>query len=302
MSRIPPNLSTPLGEIQLPAYNGTEWVRFMPEQGSWAGLVQAGMPRRQFLRYIRRAGLAAVLTFNVRATHAGDDKPKSPGSGHKGEHAMSRTLEKPMMHKLPDLPYKLDALEPFIDEQTMRVHHDGHHAAYVKNLNATLEKYPEWAVKSVEELLKDIRGVPADIRQAVINNGGGVLNHNMFWTLMAPPEQGGGGEPTGQIAEAIKSAFVSFANFREAFTKTAATRFGSGWAWLSLDPAGKLVVTSTANQDSPLSDGHKPILLLDVWEHAYYLKYQNRRPEYIDAWWHVVNWPQVNENLAKARK
>lgn len=207
-----------------------------------------------------------------------------------------------MAHTLPELPYDFNALEPYIDEQTMKIHHGKHHQSYVNNLNTALEKHPDLAAKRVEELLSGIRSVPEDIRQTVINNGGGHLNHSMFWPLMAPANAGGGGEATGEVAEAIKSTFGGFGNFRDAFTKAASTRFGSGWAWLSLDSAGKLIVHSTANQDSPVMEGQKPILGLDVWEHAYYLKYQNRRPEYIDAWWNVVNWKQVNENFAKAKR
>ena len=206
-----------------------------------------------------------------------------------------------MPHTLPNLPYDFNALEPYIDEQTMKIHHGKHHQAYVNNLNAAIEKHPDLASKKAEELLAGIRSVPEDIRQAVINNGGGHVNHSMFWPLMAPAGKGGGGEATGELGSAIKSAFGGFGTFKEAFNKAATTRFGSGWAWLSLDSAGKLVVHSTANQDSPIMDGHKPILGLDVWEHAYYLKYQNRRPEYIESWWSVVNWKQAGENFAKAR-
>ncbi len=207
-----------------------------------------------------------------------------------------------MPHTLPNLPYDFNALEPYIDEQTMKIHHGKHHQAYVNNLNAALEKHPELASKTVEELLVGARSLPEDIRQTVINNGGGHMNHSMFWPLLAPAGKGGGGEPTGQLAEAIKSAIGGFSNFKESFSKAATTRFGSGWAWLSLDPAGKLVVHSTANQDNPVMDGFKPILGLDVWEHAYYLKYQNRRPEYIEAWWNLVNWKQADENFGKIRR
>jgi superoxide dismutase, Fe-Mn family len=209
--------------------------------------------------------------------------------------------ENRMPHTLPNLPYDFNALEPYIDEQTMKIHHGKHHQAYINNLNAALEKHPDLAAKRVEELLAGIRSVPEDIRQTVINNGGGHLNHSMFWPMMAPSGAGGGGgEPTGEVAQAINSVFGNFGDFKETFNKAATTRFGSGWAWLSLDSAGKLVVHSTANQDNPIMEGQKPILGLDVWEHAYYLKYQNRRPEYIEAWWNVVNWKQVNENFAKA--
>jgi Fe-Mn family superoxide dismutase len=202
-----------------------------------------------------------------------------------------------MAHTLPPLPYPYDALEPYIDAQTMEIHHTRHHQAYVNNLNAALEKYPELQDVPVETLLRNLPSVPEDIREAVRNNGGGHLNHSMFWTLMKP---GGGGEPSGALAEAIAKAFGSFANFKELFTKAAMGRFGSGWAWLSMTAFGKLVVHSTPNQDNPVMEGLIPLLGLDVWEHAYYLKYQNRRPDYVQAWWNVVNWDQVAANYAKA--
>lgn len=198
-----------------------------------------------------------------------------------------------MAHELPPLPYPYDALEPHIDELTMRIHHDKHHGAYVANLNAALEKYPELQQKTVEDLLREIDRVPEDIRTAVRNHGGGHANHTLFWLVMAP---NAGGPPTGAIADAITSTFGSFEKFKEEFTKAALGRFGSGWAWLN-DVGGKLVVESTANQDSPLMEGKKPILGLDVWEHAYYLKYQNRRADYVAAWWNVVNWAEVNRRL-----
>ena len=198
-----------------------------------------------------------------------------------------------MAHSVPPLPYDYNALEPHIDEQTMRIHHDKHHAAYVNNLNAALEKHPELQAKSVDDLVKNLGAVPEAIRTAVRNNGGGHLNHTMFWEIMGP---GKGGEPTGKIGEAITSAFGSFDTFKEQFAKAATTRFGSGWAWL-VSSSGKLAIESTANQDSPIMEGKKPILGLDVWEHAYYLKYQNRRPDYLGAWWNVVNWAEVNRLL-----
>ncbi len=203
-----------------------------------------------------------------------------------------------MAHELPDLPYDHDALEPHIDAETMRIHHSKHHQGYVNNLNAALEKHPELADKSLEELLGDLGSVPEDIRTAVRNNGGGHANHSLFWPCMAP---GSGGTPSGELADAIDSAFGSFDAFVEMFSKAAATRFGSGWAWLCVDGGGGLVVTSTANQDNPVSEGLKPILGLDVWEHAYYLNYQNRRPDYVKAWWNVVNWEQVSQNFAGAK-
>ncbi len=203
-----------------------------------------------------------------------------------------------MAHELPDLPYDHGALEPHIDAETMRIHHSKHHQGYVNNLNAALEKYPELAEKSLEELLGGLDTVPEDIRTAVRNNGGGHANHSLFWQCMAP---GSGATPSGELADAIDSAFGSFDAFVEMFSKAAATRFGSGWAWLCVDEDGGLVVTSTANQDNPVSEGLKPIVGLDVWEHAYYLNYQNRRPDYVKAWWNVVNWEQVAENYAGAK-
>jgi Fe-Mn family superoxide dismutase len=198
-------------------------------------------------------------------------------------------------HELPPLPYDYTALEPHIDEQTMRIHHDKHHATYVNNLNGALEKHPDLQQKSIEDLLRGINSVPEDIRTVVRNNGGGHANHTMFWEIMGPK---GSGQPTGAIADAIKAAFGGFDQFKEQFAKAGVGRFGSGWAWL-IDAGGKLVIESSANQDSPLMEGKKPILGLDVWEHAYYLKYQNRRPDYIAAWWNVVNWDAVNKRFGK---
>jgi Fe-Mn family superoxide dismutase len=194
-----------------------------------------------------------------------------------------------MAYQLPPLPYDFAALEPHIDAQTMQIHHGKHHQAYVNNLNAALEKYPALQGKSAEDLIKDLNAVPDDIRTAVRNNGGGHVNHSMFWKLMAP---GAGGAPSGALAQAITAAFGSFDAFKEQFAKAGVGRFGSGWAWL-IDSNGKLSIESTANQDNPSMEGKKGILGLDVWEHAYYLKYQNRRPDYITAWWNVVNWAEV---------
>ena len=198
-----------------------------------------------------------------------------------------------MAHTLPPLPYPSDALEPHIDKQTMEIHHGKHHNAYVTNLNAALEKHPDLQSKSIEDLLKGINSVPEDIRTAVRNNGGGHANHTMFWQIMGPKA---GGQPTGAIADAIKGAFGSFDKFKEEFKKAAVGRFGSGWAW-AIESGGKLSIESTPNQDSLLMEGKKIVFGLDVWEHAYYLKYQNRRPDYIDAWWSVVNWAEVNKRL-----
>jgi Fe-Mn family superoxide dismutase len=200
---------------------------------------------------------------------------------------------------LPPLTYAYDALEPHIDQATMQFHHDKHHAAYVKNLNAALDKHPELKSKPVEEMLRNLNSVPADIRQIVRNNGGGHVNHSMFWLIMKPQ---GGGEPTGAIASAINQSFGSFAAFKKQFNEAGTGRFGSGWVWLVRNKNGKLEVTTTANQDSPLSEGKYPIMGNDVWEHAYYLKYQNRRPEYLDAWWNVLNWDEINKRFAAASK
>jgi Fe-Mn family superoxide dismutase len=201
-----------------------------------------------------------------------------------------------MAYSVPDLPYPYDALEPHIDEATMRVHHDKHHKAYVDNANAALEG-TAWADAPVEEVLRNLGQVPEDKRTAVRNNAGGHSNHTMFWENMSP---NGGGEPGGDLGPAIQTAFGSFDDFKAAVKDAGVKRFGSGWSWLVLS-GGALSVLSTANQDSPLSDGQAPLLGLDVWEHAYYLKYQNRRPDYIDAWWNVVNWDRVAERYAAAR-
>ncbi|WP_270314089.1 superoxide dismutase [Streptococcus infantarius] len=191
---------------------------------------------------------------------------------------------------LPELPYAYDALEPYIDAETMRLHHDKHHATYVANANAALEKHPELG-DDLEVILADLDKIPADIRQAVINNGGGALNHSLFWEFLSPEKQ----EPTADVLAAIEEAFGSFDEFKAVFTKAATTRFGSGWAWLVVNKDDKLEVISTANQDNPISEGKKPILGLDVWEHAYYLKYHNVRPDYIKAFFDIINWAKVAE-------
>lgn len=201
-----------------------------------------------------------------------------------------------MAHEVPSLPYPFDALEPHIDARTMEIHHDKHHAAYVSNLNKALEGHADLQGKDVEELLRDIKSVPEKIRTAVQNNGGGHANHTLFWTIMSPD---GGGEPTGKLADAIADAFGDFAAFKEKLAAAAVGRFGSGWAWLTVS-GGKLEVSSTPNQDSPIMEGKTPILGLDVWEHAYYLKYQNKRPDYVAAWWNVVNWSEVERRFGKA--
>ncbi|NDJ52618.1 MAG: superoxide dismutase [Chloroflexi bacterium] len=203
-----------------------------------------------------------------------------------------------MAHELPDLPYAHDALEPHIDKMTMEIHHGKHHNGYVNKLNAALEGHDDLQAKSIEDLLSDLSAIPEDIRGAVRNSGGGHLNHTLFWPAMSAD---GGGEPTGALADAINEAFGSFDAFKEAFAKASAGRFGSGWGWLVLD-GGKLAVTSTPNQDNPISEGKTPLLGLDVWEHAYYLHYQNRRADYIEAWWNVVNWVEVASRYEAASK
>ncbi|NIA02402.1 MAG: superoxide dismutase [Nitrospirae bacterium] len=199
-----------------------------------------------------------------------------------------------MAHELPALPYGYDALEPHLDAKTVEIHHDKHHQAYTDKLNAALETHPELTEKSVVELLSNLSSVPEDIRKAVQNHGGGYHNHKLFWETMGPD---GGGEPEGELKTAIEKAFGDFASFKEKFTNAAATLFGSGWTWLSTDKAGEVKIHTTQNQDSPLSEGLIPLLPLDIWEHAYYLKFQNRRPEFIQSWWNVVNWKEVEKKF-----
>ena len=196
-----------------------------------------------------------------------------------------------MKHELPSLNYNYNALEPYIDEITMTIHHSKHHQAYVNNLNIALENYTELQEKSVEELVLSLDSLPEPVRTSIKNNGGGHLNHSFFWKLL---KVNPGAKPKGNLAKAIDETFGSFDNFKEVFSKAAVSRFGSGWAWLVLDVEGNLKITSTANQDTPLSEGFKPLLALDVWEHAYYLKYQNKRPDYIAAFWNIINWEEVN--------
>ncbi len=208
-----------------------------------------------------------------------------------------------MAHELPNLPYGFDALEPHVDARTMEIHHGKHHAAYVNNLNKALEGHPEWAGKSIDDLIANVQDAPDSIRQALINNGGGHYNHSMFWTVMGP---NCGGEPTGPLADAITSSFGGFDQFKDKFKTAAATRFGSGWAWLGVGNNGALCVCSTPNQVNPLMQGIaecpcKPILGLDVWEHAYYLNFQNRRPDYVTAWWNLVNWNEVANRFQQNR-
>jgi Fe-Mn family superoxide dismutase len=203
-----------------------------------------------------------------------------------------------MAYTLPPLPYDYSALEPHIDARTMEIHHTKHHQTYITNLNNALEKAPELQSKSLDDLLSDLSAVPESIRTTVRNNGGGHWNHSMFWVIMAPNM---GGEPTGAIADAIKSSFGDFAKLKEQFNAAAMGRFGSGWAWLTADRSGKLAIESTPNQDTPIMDGRSPVMGVDVWEHAYYLKYQNRRADYVAAWWNVVNWPEIAKRFDAAR-
>jgi Fe-Mn family superoxide dismutase len=202
-----------------------------------------------------------------------------------------------MAYQLPPLPYPNNALEPHIDAQTMEIHHDRHHNTYVTNLNAAIEKHPDLGNKSVEALISDLNAVPEDIRTAVRNNGGGHANHSLFWQIMGP--NGGGSPPAGRLADAL-AKLGSFDEVKQKVNQAGATRFGSGWAWISVEPGGNLRIESTPNQDSPLMEGRTPILGIDVWEHAYYLKYQNRRPDYLNAWWNTVNWAKVQELYEKA--
>jgi Fe-Mn family superoxide dismutase len=202
-----------------------------------------------------------------------------------------------MAYEVPPLPYAYNALAPTIDEQTMKLHHDKHHAAYVAKLNGAVEKYPDLAKKSAEDLIRNLGALPEDIRGAVRNNGGGHVNHSMFWQIMGPSK---GGAPSGAVADAITKAFGTFDAFKEKFEAAGVNQFGSGWAWLVKTKAGAFEIKSTANQDNPMSHGEFPLIGNDVWEHAYYLTYQNRRPDYLKAWWNVVNWDEVNKRLAQA--
>jgi len=204
-----------------------------------------------------------------------------------------------MAHQVPPLPYDYNALEPYIDEQTMHLHHDKHHAAYVTNLNAALDKHPELHNKNVIDILKDINRIPEDIRKAVQNNGGGHVNHTMFWEIMQPK---GGGQPSGAISDTIKNTFGGLDSFQEKFNDAGVKQFGSGWAWLVRSKEGKVEIISTANQDSPFMQGAYPIMGNDVWEHAYYLKYQNRRADYLKAWWNVVNWKEINKRFEESER
>jgi Fe-Mn family superoxide dismutase len=204
-----------------------------------------------------------------------------------------------MAHELPPLPYPKEALEPHIDAQTMEIHHDKHHAAYVNNLNKAIAGKPDLEKRSINELISHLDSIPQEVRTAVRNNAGGHANHTMFWKLMGP---NAGGKPSGKLAEDIDATFGSFDAFKEKFEAAGVGRFGSGWAWLIVNKAGKLEITSTANQDNPIMEGNKPVLGNDVWEHAYYLKYQNRRPDYLKAWWNVLNWNEATKNYEAAKR
>lgn len=239
--------------------------------------------RRHFLLLL---GISAA-SYSLNACAFAEDSPKT----EKVSQVKSGAIQ------LPPLPYAYDALEPHIDKETMGFHHDKHHAGYVKKLNTALDKYPELKDKSIEDLLRDLKTVPSDIRKSVQNNGGGHVNHSMFWRIMKP---NGGGEPTGAIASAIEKEFGTFTNFQEEFNKAGGSRFGSGWVWLVLADNKTLEVMTTVNQDSPFSEGKYPIMGNDVWEHAYYLKYKNRRAEYLKSWWNVLNWDEINQRFAKA--
>ncbi len=240
------------------------------------------MTRRQALKTTALASAAIATIPTALAQQGGGLRPEMPMTG-----ALLDTAPAPFT--LPPLPYDYDALEPFIDTETMHIHHDKHHAAYIANLNKAIAEFPDQGNKSVEDLLKNLDAVPEKIRTAVRNNGGGHENHSLFWQMMKP---GGGGEPSGDLAKAIDSTFGNFSTFKETFSKAALGQFGSGWAWLVLD-GGNLKIESSPNQDTPLSSGQTPLLGLDVWEHAYYLKHQNKRGDYIAAWWNVTNWDFV---------
>jgi superoxide dismutase, Fe-Mn family len=240
---------------------------------------------------VHAAGLTARAS-NIR-THPHQ-------SGYQARHTFKRLKHRrtTVAYELAPLPYAYNALEPTIDEATMKLHHDKHHQAYITKLNGAIEKHPELGTKDPEDLLRNLDAVPADVRGVVRNNGGGHVNHSMFWQIMKP---GGGGEPTGKIGEQIKKDFGSFEDFKTKFNEAGVNQFGSGWAWLVMK-GGKLEVMGLPNQDSPLSQGLYPIMGNDVWEHAYYLKYNNRRPDYLAAWWAVVNWDEVNVRFEKANK
>jgi Fe-Mn family superoxide dismutase len=255
-----------------------------------SAFLEAAINRR---RFIAGSGIVGAGLIG-----AGGAAPSLLLADTRNPNSNSQSEEKPVAFTLPPLPYPFDALEPHIDAKTMEIHHDKHHGAYVANLNKALEGHPDLQSKSLEDLLKSLDSIPENIRQAVRNNGGGHWNHSLFWTQM---KKGGGGEPKGDLAAAIKSTFGSFSDFQAKLAAAGVGRFGSGWAWL-LVKDGKLTIDSTPNQDTPISLKGKAVLGVDVWEHAYYLKYQNRRPDYIAAWWNVVNWDSAAEQYASAKK
>ncbi|MGB3511846.1 MAG: superoxide dismutase [Microcoleaceae cyanobacterium] len=248
--------------------------------------------RRNFLVLLS----ATVGSMTLGACEASGDNSSSSVTPSTPE-TDTEVAQNTGVFQLTALPYEYDALEPYIDGKTMQFHHDKHYAGYISKLNAAIAKYPELKDKSAEDLLGNLNTVPEDIRTAVRNNGGGYLNHKMFWEIMTP---NGGGEAQGNIANAIQESFSSFDNFKEQFNQAGLGRFGSGWAWLILNKDGKLEITNTPNQDSPFLAGNYPIMGNDVWEHAYYLKYQNRRADYLNAWWNVVNWPEINRRYEQA--
>ena len=246
-------------------------------------------------RQIHFLWLGIVLLVLIIACQQAPQAENSPTPSPTATTPVAQTNSKQI--KLPPLPYDYAALEPYIDAETMRLHHDRHHQTYVDNLNKALAKYPKLQNRTVEALLRDLKSVPEDIRTAVRNNGGGHLNHTMFWQIMSPQ---GGGEPTGAIAQEINKTFGSFQQFKQQFNQAGGGRFGSGWVWLVRNSKGELQITTTANQDSPIMDGSYPIMGNDVWEHAYYLKYQNKRNEYLNNWWNVVNWNEVNRRFQQS--
>jgi Fe-Mn family superoxide dismutase len=258
------------------------------------------MNRRKFLVSAGLAGVGVIgASRGGELLAASAEESLNPNSPRRNTQVATQAKETPMAFQVPPLPYAFDALEPYIDAKTMEIHHDKHHGAYVTNLNKALEGQAALQGKSIDDLLRGLDQVPENIRTAVRNNGGGHWNHSMFWKIM---KKGGGGEPKGDLAAAIKSAFGSFADFQTKFNAAAMGRFGSGWAWLFFDKSGKLAIDSTPNQDNPIMSGGKPVMGLDVWEHAYYLKYQNRRADYVEAWWNVVNWDAIADNFAVAKK
>lgn len=260
---------------------------------------------KQFFRLFSLLLLGVTVLILLVACQAPSSSPPSASPKTELSQAQASPAASPNAEliatpaELPPLPYDYGALEPYIDTETMRIHHDKHHQAYVDKLNQVLQQQPEFQGKSVEALLRDLNSLPEEIRATVRNQGGGHLNHTLFWKSMAP---NAGGNPTGTLAEAINSTFGSFNNFKQQFKQAGLDRFGSGWVWLVRNPQGQLQITTTPNQDSPISDGLYPIIGNDVWEHAYYLKYQNRRPDYLDNWWNVVNWAEAEQRFTQSNQ